>query len=58
MMDLMHKKYFTIEAYTIDGLMYEVNYYIERGWKTKGSFIKEGDKYIQIMKNPNKSIGY
>lgn len=58
MMELAFKRYFTLEAYTLDGLMYKINYYSERGFKSEGTFTKEGNKYIQIMKNPNPAMGY
>ena len=50
--------FFTEESYTLDGLMYEINYYSNRGYKPKGEIIREGGKYIQIMKNPSPGIPY
>lgn len=58
MQDLVFKRQFVLRSSSLDGLMYEINYYSERGFKPYGEYRKDGNEYTQVMTNPNPAIGY
>lgn len=56
--DIAFKKTFLLKSPSLEGLMYQVNYYEDRGCNKSGTIFFDNGSYVQMMENKNAGIPY